>query len=259
MKLIDKIADRYLVSLPTDIGDGPFASTTPTGPQAATASVEDSSDVLGGDSWITSNPVTGRQDRVSQGTIRISDSIPPGSFRRVYRIFRIRRDHPEDKLKHVWVQFWGNSSAIIEEELGYFAPSTSIASRPAGNPQAPPPSGNWQDRLDTLDNANSVAANLLTPSQSARLSAVNIEFRYPAYEPWEWSDQPMNFSPDTESLIGSVADFNMGNSARETREIEIPYPVGRNMPIIFDMINLHPIQSQLVDFTVNVLLASPSE
>ncbi|WP_155846201.1 hypothetical protein [Celeribacter ethanolicus] len=257
---IEKILERFLTPLPKDAGDGPFltnivAEDTPVAKGANSESIE----TMGADSILADNPLVGRARVISLGLIRVSDTIPPSSFRRVYRLFRVKRQLPEDANKKIWIRFSGNSMAIIAEELENLSPTpkpvTSTVSRPRKTPRPAPPDTRVGEKIEIVDSLINTADAVLTPTQSTRLSSCNIIFRYPEYEPWRLEQGLQNFSSGNENLPNSTKEFNMGNSSGEILEIEIPYPVGQTVPIIFDIVNGNPRQSQQVALTVDVLLA----
>ena len=260
MSEIGDLSQKRLVPLPVDRGDGPFIDIPVDWDDPIAAKANHTSRVTPDrDSRITGDALFGRPRILSLGTIHVSDKIPPSSFRRVYRSFRVRRDHPEDKNKNMWLRFIGNSSAIIDSEISALAgppkPVTSTASIPHRTPRPDPPDTRVGKRMTTFENALETAASIITPTASVRLSAVNIIFRYPTYEPWGLFDGKV-CSPEITKLSDSTKEFSLGNSSSEIVEIEIPYPVGRSVPVIFDIVNEHTYQAQITDFTVEVLLAS---
>lgn len=105
------------------------------------------------------------------------------------------------------------------------------------------------------------------PTMHAQSTTFSIRLRMPGYEP-----MPGEVStPDAQCLdAGSdygrrvlsanrIENFTFGNSARERKVIEIPYPVGRLIPIIFDIVNLYPAHIAIVDFFVEVLINRTSQ
>ena len=235
-----------VIDLPEDIGDGPFVSAPPD-PDAMTArpaSIDEQHRQTEPfqDNWITDNPVLGPSSHISLGRFHVSDSIQPGAFRRVHQTFTHRPSRDLDAGGTFEIRFTGASQAIIRQSLH----ATVDAQGALGA------------ALMALDDG----ALIPYPTMYAQSTTFKIRLRMPGYEPGPGGViAPEARCIDAKSVSGRrllsanrIEEFSFGNSARERKVIDISYPVGRSIPVIFDIVNLYPAHICIVDFFVDVFI-----
>lgn len=233
-----------LIALPEDMGDGPFWMNRPDPNQerpvfAKLFRREEPFE----ETWLTDMPIFGKSDFISMGRLYINDVIHPNSFRRVNQHFR--NEQSENLSGTPIIVFQGGSIAIIEEGLHALAPKTGGAM------------GAAQDALNAAD-------MLVRPALSARNSSYNVRIRLPGFQPigavtTKSPAEVLCIDPRTPSArrmmsANTIDTFRMGNGSGDQKVYVIDYPVGRSIPLIFDIVNIHPTHSVVVDFTVAVLI-----
>ncbi|MFC3529688.1 hypothetical protein ACFOMH_16035 [Paracoccus mangrovi] len=275
MKITDKLdyAHQPEIALPLDLGDGPFLSAPASG-DAASARMAEVDSVFRRDkpfreTMMTDMPILGKSDMISIGYFRVSDKVGPNSFRRVFQSFR--NEQSATLSGPVVIVFRGGGTAIIEEGLSAVAPTPQKIEVPKpayptrrnarGKSSASPGHGkSLEDAMGTLEQLQAWA----TPTLPAQSSFFYVNFRFPAYEPAASGaaltpGDVMCFNPLSGGQ-GSIMDanqsdeFDMGNSARDAQAYRFTYPLGRSVPVIFDIINRNPTHSVVVDMNVSVLI-----
>lgn len=240
-----------VIDLPLDIGDGPFmmAPPDPGAPRALQASVEEQFRRTEPfqDNWLTNNQVLGPSSQISLGRFHVSDSIRPGEFRRVHQTYTHRPSPDLDASGTFEIWFTGAGEAIVRQG----ANATVSASGALGN------------AMLALDDG----ALIPHPTMYAASTTFKIRLRMPGYEPVAGvtvAPEPGNVDARTSygrRLLGAnkITEFSFGNSSRERKVIDIPYPVGRSIPVIFDIVNLYPAHICIVDFFVDVMINRTSQ
>lgn len=277
MKITEKLGfgGQPEIELPLDLGDGPFLTAAhDAGAKAVQPAAVVPESVFQRKSpfretFMTDIPILGKTNLVSIGYFRVSDKLKPNSFRRVFQHFR---NQQSDRLRGpVIIMFRGSGIAIIEEGLGAIAPSPSKVEVPRpqyptrrnarGRSSAPSTKGkSLVDAMDALEQAQAWA----TPTMPAQSSFFFIDFRFPGYEPSPGialtPGDVMCFNPLTGSDVSSLRRANqtdrflMGNSASDAQAYRLDYPLGRSIPVIFDIVNTNPNHSVVVDMNVTVLI-----
>ncbi len=275
MKITDKLdyAHQPEIALPLDPGDGPFLSAAPADDAVAARMAEVDSvfrrDKPFRETMMTDMPVFGKSDMVSMGYFRVSDKIGPNSFRRVFQNFR--NEQSAGLSGPVVIVFRGGGTAIIEEGLGAVAPSPRKIEAPRpeyptrrnarGKSSAAPDRGkSLEDAMGTLEQLQAWA----TPTMPAQSSFFFINFRFPGCEPAAAGSalapgdvmclNPLTCGAGTGVSANQSEEFLMGNSAGDAQAYRFTYPVGRSIPVIFDIINRNPTHSVVVDINVSVLI-----
>lgn len=263
---------RPEIELPLDMGDGPFLSASPAADAlAAQPAAVDSvfrREQPFRETFMTDMPIIGKSNMISMGYFRVSDKLGPNSFRRVFQNFR--NEQSERLSGPVVIVFRGGGTAIIEEGLGAIAPTPPKVEVPRpnyptrrnarGRSRAPSTTGkSLEDAMGTLEQLQAWA----TPTLPAQTSFFTVDFRFPGYEPTSGvaltPGDVMCFNPLTGSDITAMRandsdSFLMGNSSRDAQAYRFTYPLGRSLPVIFDIINNNPTHSVVVDINVSVLI-----
>ena len=234
------------IDLPEDIGDGPFWTTSPD-PNAPRPRFADTETFFKReepfeDNIMTDNPVMGPSERIALGVFHVSDTLRPNSFRRVHQTFTHRPSEDLPANVTFQIEFTGAGQAIVRQGLH------ATAELPAGALSA---------ALGALDDG----ALLPAPTMYAQSTSFEIRLRMPGYEPTRQGVQTPDWRCfDTNSDFGrqllsanSIETFTFGNSGRERKIFPINYPVGRSIPVIFDVVNHMPTHRAIVDIIVKVL------
>ncbi|MFY1712524.1 hypothetical protein [Tritonibacter mobilis] len=256
-----------VIALPSDLGDGPFASALPdpNAPRPAISPVDERFRRTEPfeDNILTDNPLLGPSRRIAVGRIYVSDTIPAESFRRVVQHFSLRSVASLGGFPVI--VFQGSPLAVIEEGLGMIAPKPDTPQVSGGRAPAPspPPDGPpsaLERAFETLDGLNEI----VRPTMSIQTSSYNIRFRRPGFEPHNalGTVAPasiMTFDPTQPSNEGmqaanTIDEFFFSNSGGTRREFEFNYAVGDNIPLIFDIVNHNPIYAVQAAFSVTVLV-----
>lgn len=222
------------LDLPFDEGDGPFARPTP-GPNSERAAAASSDAFLQNEEKQNSR-LEGGQRLVAAGTINVSDIIPARSFRRVQRDVGIPAAiaaNMQELRNSVLVRFQGAASAVLAEKIN--------------DSQAGGPATSMPDvLLAMIELANRAAENeksssdgridFRSPLPPSR-SFYSIRYRQPALE------FPM-FSPGVDYLPSAADGVAQQNTIHEfsfnvdgRKQFEFRYPMGRRIPVTFDIIN----------------------
>lgn len=251
MPQIDKldIFGRPVIDLPEDFGDGPFISSLSNNEYGA--KFAESNELLRRtepfeDNFLTNMPVLGRSSHIMIGRFHVSDTLKSNSFRRVHQTFSYQ---PSPDLRGTFeIRFTGAGNAIARE-LG-----DALASSAA--PQAP---GAFAEAIESLEGAKLLAQ----PTLPAQSTTYEIRLRMPGYEP-DGNGQVRKVDPrcilatseEGKRLLNqnSIETFSLGNNSGERRVFPITYPVGKSIPVIFDIINHVPGFSITVDLMVEVLV-----
>lgn len=235
------------IALPEDIGDGPFFINAPD-PTLDRPAMADTETLFRREdpfeeTWLTDMPIFGKSDFISMGRLYINDIIPPKSFRRVNQHFR--NEQSATLSGTPTIVFQGGSIAIIEEGLGALAPNAEGAL------------GRAQGALDA-------AGMLVRPTLPAASAGYYIRLRLPGFEPTgsSMTQPPLEVlcidprTPSARRLLSAntIDEFYFGNSGGDKKVYQIDYPVGRSVPLIFDIVNRNPTHNIIVDFTVSVLI-----
>ncbi|MDQ0458081.1 hypothetical protein [Rhizobium paknamense] len=239
-----------VINLPEDIGDGPFLSPSGNG-KAEGPKMAESEELFRRtepfkDNFLTDMPVLGRSSHIMIGRFHVSDTLKPQSFRRVYQTFSYQES--ADLKGTFEIRFTGAGIAIFRESMDALA----------GN-VGPKAKGAFADAMDTLE-AGKLVAQPTLPSQA---TTYEIRLRMPGYEP-DGSGRTLPVDPrcvlatseEGQRLLkqNSIETFSFGNHANERRVFPITYPVGRSIPVIFDIINRSSGFSINVDLIVEVLI-----
>lgn len=236
-----------IIDLPEDIGDGWNGQylTMPNsklvdGRSAAISSRHDQRQPFR-DTLMTDNWAMGPSTFISLGRPHVSDSIRPRQFRRVHQIFRHMPSRDLDETGTFAIRFWGAGIAVARQQTHALVSG----------------SGAFANAMLALDDG----ALIPYPTQYAAATTFTIRLRMPGYEP-----QPGNIvapasgcfdhnSGYAKSILraNSIEEFTFGNRISEMKQIEIPYPAGRSIPVTFDIVNDGPA-AILVDFFVEILI-----
>ena len=221
-----------ILDLPFDKGDGPFASAYDPGAEydvGASAEGDISMSPNGGSSVLN----WGEEYRTF-ATLRVNDVIPARSFRRVQQAFEAPVAESASGWPVLQLHFSGNRAASTAEKF-------------QGGARIPPIGKGLQLLSDALDAASRTADNESTEADKtidfrrplpSSQSFYLVQFRYPRIE---FGHPPgMDFAPTSTvgraaSLANETEEFRFNVSADKL--INIPYPVGRNIPLTFDLIN----------------------
>lgn len=232
------------IDLPLDAGDGPFWASPPD-PNAPRAAFAETNEVFRRtgpfeDNFVTDSPLLGTASRISIGRFHVSDTIKPEQFRRVHQTFTNPVGSNLDGTFEI--QFTGAGQAVVRQGAHALASGQ----------------GALANALLALDDG----ALLPSPTMYAQSTTFQIRLRMPGYEPGQGgieAPDPRCFSAT--SALGrrllranALEVFTFGNRSGESRVIAIPYPVGRAIPVIFDIVNLYPAHSAIVDFYVEVFV-----
>lgn len=244
------VFNEPVIQLPKDFGDGPFLSAG-EGSKTESAKFADTNELFRRnepfeETFLTDLPVFGRSSHIMIGRFHVSDTLKPRSFRRVYQTFSYK---PSADLEgNFEIRFTGAGVAIFRESIDALA----------GN-VGPKASGAFSDAMDSLE-AGKLVAQPTLPSQA---TTYEIRLRLPGYEP---DSSGLTKSPDPRCILAtseegqrllnqnSIETFSFGNHSNERRVFPITYPVGRSIPVIFDIINHSKGFSINVDLMVEVLI-----
>ena len=217
-----------ILALPFDEGDGPFVSAYD--PRAeydvgAPANADIFMSPQGGNTVLD----WGAEYRTF-ATLRINDIIPARSFRRIQQAFEVPVAVSASSWPALRVHFAGDQGALLNEKL-------------QGEARTPPIGSAFQALAEALDAVNRTADNESTEADQTidfrrplplSQSFYLIKFRHPRIE---FGHQPgMCLDPtNTARLANDTEELRF--NVKANKFINIPYPVGRNIPLIFDLIN----------------------
>ena len=267
---------RPVIDLPTDFGDGPFFIASPS-KVANTPKFAETEELFRRtepfeDNSMTNMPVFGRSSHIMIGRFHVSDTLSPNTFRRVYQT--VSYQPTADLEGNFEIRFTGAGKAIGRELSDALVPtlqSKSIASKPfRGNGPSSGASGNLvpkplegkgalSDAMDALE----AGKMLFQPTMPAQSTTYQIRLRMPGYEPkGSYTTQSVEprcilaSSDEGRRLLSQneIAVFSFGNSNGERKVFPITYPVGRSIPIVFDIISHVPMFAITVDLLVEVLI-----
>lgn len=243
------------IDLPFDDGDGPFVGEpVKRGVNYDIPANADSTFVEQKEKDQTQMIEAGRR-LVSAGTVYVSDIIPAKSFRRVQHDVNIPIKVEEAisaSLDYaIVIRFQGAAGAVLAEkldEVGGSIPSANlpevlhemlvIANRAAENESSIP-----DGRIDFR--------NPLPPSMSFYF----IRYRQPALE-FPITQPGMTYSPTLAQGLrqeNKIHEFRFNVDGR--KEFELRYPMGRRIPVVFDIINKGD-RAISADLYVEVLIKS---
>lgn len=243
-----------VLDLPSDLGDGPFLSA-PSSSVANNPVMASSNELFRRtepfeDNFMTNMPVLGRSSHIMIGRFHVSDTIKSRSFRRVYQTFAYQ---PSPDLEGTFeIRFSGAGIATYREAVqaaeGNFLPN---------NLEKVP--GAFANAMESLDGMK----ELSQPTLPARATTYQIRLRMPGYEP---GNSGQNKTVDPLCILATseqgrrllsqnaIEVFSFGNHIGERKVFPITYPVGRSIPVIFDIVNHVPGFSISVDLLVEVLI-----
>ena len=233
---LNTITGQPELDLPLDAGDGPFASPMPRRGEVFDTAAMGNSTVVDTPSRREQELIDSGRRLVSAGTIYVSDIIPAYSFRRVQHDVNINfasYEHMQSLDQSVVIRFQGAAGAVLAEKI-----NSSRGNIPGANfPEI---------FLEMLDIANRAAASestsadgrvdLRTPLPPSQ-SFYHINFRQPATE-FLFGDMGVTYDPEQATGLdeaNALHEFRFNVDSRET--FELRYPIGRRVPIIFDIVN----------------------